>query len=353
MDRNKKIYFLQERNIRGNTAGTKLKDDLMSFFKSENCIPLNKVPLYSSNRQSILYYLKSLFSIVTLIITLLFSHGKTIFMIYPFIKISLWKRPLISASKRNRIIVFLFDIRYFQYKCFDNHKNFSLEEETSFLNNFSECIALTKSEEQLLKQHGLSIQTHSLEFLDYKSSVYCRNYSDRVKNSVAYAGYLPRAKFLNNISSATLSQISIHVFGDIGSVSSFKDGLIYHGSYNSSDLVKELSMFQFGLVWDGDDCDSFGSFYGGYEKYIIPHKAACYINSGLPIIVWRDSAIASFVNEFEIGICIDCIDDIPAAISKLEEKDYLRLIKNVSNIQMKTSSFGYMKTIFDKIVNKK
>ena len=345
------IYYILEENKRGNTAGTKLKDDLMSFFRNSGYKPVNKIPLYSNNKKTFLYLIKSFISTIALSIKLSFIKKKTIVMVYPLIKINFWKHAFMLACKKNKIILLLFDLRYFQYKCFGDHKDFSLKEETAFLNNAYACIAHTLFEKQLLLENGLTTKTYTLEFLDYISNVFCLEPQTRLPNNIAFAGYLPRASFLNKVDLKTFKNISINIYGDTETLKAKNPNLHYCGSYDGQSLINEMSSCQFGLVWDGDDIDTFGNFYGGYEKYIIPHKAVSYINAGLPLIVWSDSALAQFVDKYNVGIKIKNINEIPSAISKIGDDEYALLISNVKAVQKLTSSCSFIKRTFNEILS--
>lgn len=345
------IYFLNETNSRGNTAGTKLKDDVLSFFKDAKFRPINKIPLISGNKKGVFYIIKSAIGVLSITFKLLFSKNQTIIMIYPLIKISFWKHAFIRACKRNIVVLYVFDLLYYQYKCFNTHKDFSLEQECHFLNNASLCILASEKEKRILNQNGLTAKTKVLDFLDYRSDIYCEPINNRIKNSVAFAGYLKRSSFLEHLSNE--GKTSFFLFGDgFESLNVHNSKIAYVGSFDSESLVFQMKQYMFGLVWDGNNQETLEHFYGGYEKVIIPHKSMAYINAGLPLIVWSNSAVADLVDKYNIGIKINNLNEIDEAISLIDESKYRDMMNNLLDIQKKLSSDYYLKNALGDLIAK-
>ncbi|MCR4562902.1 MAG: hypothetical protein K5694_06870 [Bacilli bacterium] len=340
---------MNEKNDRGNTAGTKLKNDILSFFKEAQFKPINKIPLVSGNKKGVFYVLRSIIGLIPVIWKLLFSKKRTIIMIYPLIKISFWKRAFYRACKRNTIILYVFDLLYYQYKCFNTHKDFTLEQECKFLNNSSVCILASEKEKKILNENGLTTDTKVLDFLDYKSDTYCEPINNRIRNSVAFAGYLKRSTFLKRLDNK--DEILFFLFGDgFDSLNIHNSKITHVGSFDSESLVSKMKHYMFGLVWDGDDEKTLEYFYGGYEKIIIPHKSMAYINAGLPLIVWSKSAIADLVDKYNIGIKINSLNEINDAISLVDEIKYQKMVNNLLEIQKLLSSNYYLKRALNDLI---
>ena len=103
------------------------------------------------------------------------------------------------------------------------------------------------------------------------------------------------------------------------------------------------------MVWDGnyDESDQNEGFKN-YTKYNNPHKLSCYIAAGLPVIVWRKSAAAQFVNKYNIGYTISNLYDI----NNLDFSDYEEKLKNVSVIQKKVCNGKFTKDAINKVLEK-
>ena len=59
-----------------------------------------------------------------------------------------------------------------------------------------------------------------------------------------------------------------------------------------------------------------------------PRAVSIYLAQGMPVIVWKWAALAGFVRENKLGLVVDTIDDIPAAIAALTAEDYADMAAN-------------------------
>ena len=57
----------------------------------------------------------------------------------------------------------------------------------------------------------------------------------------------------------------------------------------------------------------------------------------IPVIVWKKSALADYVEENKIGITIDSLDEIDTILNNMKKNDYLELLKNVKIISNKVT----------------
>ena len=103
-----------------------------------------------------------------------------------------------------------------------------------------------------------------------------------------------------------------------------KENINYGGAVMPEELPYKMSG-SFGLVWDGERSDTCSGIYGNYLKINNPHKTSLYIASELPVIIWKEAALAPFVTENGLGIAVDSLEEIPEMISKLSEADYLQM----------------------------
>lgn len=94
----------------------------------------------------------------------------------------------------------------------------------------------------------------------------------------------------------------------------------------------------FGLVWDGPESKTCTGVYGDYLKFNNPHKTSLYLASGLPIIIWKEAAMAQFVLKNECGIVIDSLDDIEFKLSKISSASYRKMKMNAEEIGKKLRS---------------
>ena len=122
--------------------------------------------------------------------------------------------------------------------------------------------------------------------------------------------------------------------------------IVYKGSFIPEEV--EGVDGTWGLVWDGESCDNCSGCYGEYLKIIASHKLSLYIACGKPVIVWSNSAMASFVSKHGIGILVDRLDQVGRAIRKA---NYDRICKSVERVSQDFISGKFMLGIIKQITS--
>ena len=56
-----------------------------------------------------------------------------------------------------------------------------------------------------------------------------------------------------------------------------------------------------------------------------PRKMSLYLVYGMPVIVWKWSAMAAFVRENRLGLVVESIDEIPRAIAAITAEEYAEM----------------------------
>lgn len=115
--------------------------------------------------------------------------------------------------------------------------------------------------------------------------------------------------------------------------------LHYFGSFTPDELPGKLQG-SFGLIWDGPSAKTCEGVFGEYLKINNPHKTSLYLASGIPVLVWRQAAIADFVQEHHCGIVIDSLDQIHDILQKLSEEDYKNLVLAAGKVSQQLAE-GY------------
>lgn len=109
------------------------------------------------------------------------------------------------------------------------------------------------------------------------------------------------------------------------------DNVFYKGVAEPEELPRKLSD-GFGLVWDGDSVETCGGSYGQYLRYNNPHKLSLYLASGLPVILWEESAEAEFVKVNKCGITVQSLYEIGDKLSQMPESEYVEMAENSMRI---------------------
>ena len=122
----------------------------------------------------------------------------------------------------------------------------------------------------------------------------------------------------------------------------------YHGSFLPEELPSYINS-AFGLVWDGNDINTCSGEFGNYLRFNNPHKMSLYMATGIPVVVWDQSAIADFVEKNNVGIIVSDLIDLNDKLSNISIDSYNEMVKNVKLIQEKVLGGGYFKAAISKI----
>lgn len=148
---------------------------------------------------------------------------------------------------------------------------------------------------------------------------------------VIIAGNLTKEKCAYLYKMPEYKNVCFNLYG-VGYDGKNDDKVSYKGKFPPDELIENLQG-NFGLVWDGETCETCSGVCGQYLKYNNPHKFSLYIAAGIPPIVWSQSALADYVRKNNIGICIDSLEQLDEILGKLDKKDYETMVNNVRNIR--------------------
>ena len=132
-----------------------------------------------------------------------------------------------------------------------------------------------------------------------------------------------------------------------------KEGIFEYKGIFPPELLPEKLEGSFGLVWDGEETEGCGGVAGEYIKINNPHKCSLYLASGLPVAIWDQAALASYVRDNQVGICVSSLSDIPEAVKKLTDDEYFKMLENVDRVGKAIRAgdhiFNAMNSILEKI----
>lgn len=97
----------------------------------------------------------------------------------------------------------------------------------------------------------------------------------------------------------------------------------------------------FGLVWDGDSAETCSGMFGEYMRVNNPHKMSLYLAMGLPVIVWKGSAIAPFAARNRLGILVGSLFEIPEAVSAAASA-YSEFARNAAAVASRLRAGDFM-----------
>lgn len=242
------------------------------------------------------------------------ANPQVVYIQYPVYSAVVMDHALKILRKRSsaKIVLLVHDVESLRLSA--DHPEFLTAEIRRF-NSVDGLIVHNQAMADWLSDQGVTVPMSQLQLFDYVNPQ--RLITDATSSNICFAGNLRKAQFLNDV---PFKQVQVDVFGD--GLTLTNSQLIDHGSKSPDELPKYLTD-RFGLIWDGNSADTCSGEYGEYLKYNSPHKASLYLSSGLPVIVWSQSALAPVVSSLGAGLVVGSLDEIEPMLNELSEAEYL------------------------------
>ena len=266
---------------------------------------------------------------------------------YPFKKFYSFVCNIIHF-KKGKVVTVVHDLGTFR------RKKLSINEEIKRLNHTDSLIVHNNNMKNWLQRQKYTKPIVSLEIFDYLSSATPENKPgyDGKFIKVIYAGALSykKNKYLYLLDDI-ISEWRFELYGNGFEEDKIrnKTHFTYKGFCPSEQLIANVSA-HFGLIWDGESTQTCSGDFGEYLKINNPHKASLYIRCNLPIIIWKEAALAPFILEHKIGICIDSLEELNTVLPSISIKEYHEMKENIKEIDKKISSGFYFTKALNSIV---
>lgn len=187
-----------------------------------------------------------------------------------------------------------------------------------------------------------------LEIFDYLSETKREQSAKSEKASIAIAGNLAKGKsgYIYELMKKDTG-LQVHLYGINFDERESTSDAIYHGSFKPEVLPDHLEG-DFGLVWDGPSAESCVGNTGEYLKYNNPHKTSLYLSSNMPVLIWKEAAMADFIIANQVGIAVDSLYDAKKAIDAVSAEEYRKMCENVKKISGNLKEGYYFKKALEK-----
>ena len=256
-----------------------------------------------------------------------------------------------AKLKRCKVITIVHDVRVLKGRVKD------IQKELSKIINSDVIIVHNESMKQWFLEQGTKIPIVVLGIFDYVSEERPVQNKDIVKKTtydIAYAGGFGAGKnaYIFDFDTLENNKYNLKLYG-VGFDASNrkvdeKDSVIlYQGAFPSDQVAHKIEA-DFGLVWDGISTESCSGDLGEYLKYNNPHKTSLYLLCGLPVIVWDQAAIATFIVENNLGIGVSNLADLNKILTNLTDADYQTMKSNVLKVQEKVMKGQFVETAVNK-----
>ena len=305
------------------------------------------IPIYvlsdaSKNRlfNGIIRRVNILFSIYGFYRKCLKIKDSIVFMQYPFLQLSPYGRFFLLKhlkSNGNKIIYLVHDLDSVRY---NKLKMLHVEQKELLLADI--CIVHSFPMLIHLNQLGISVK-HSviLKFFDYRLQYSFPKQRDLRDIKLVFAGNLEKSHFLRQLDRVDWDKnVYLFLYGSWSDNVVINDRIFYKGKFSPNNIEEVEG--NWGLVWDGESINTCVGLYGNYLKINAPFKMSMYLAANLPVIVWGKSAMAEYVKLYNIGICIDSLNEIPNKIMSLTDMQINEIKHNVKCISEKIRCGGML-----------
>ncbi len=227
--------------------------------------------------------------------------------------------------------------------------------DNQLLRLFDKVICHNESMQKYLVDKGFdNNKLIDLQIFDYLCDTpYNSQEFDLSKVQIAIAGNLSFGKsgYIYELGSSIdrNSKIQINVYGSRFDFAKATESIVYKGSFDP-DILPEVLEGNFGLVWDGSSAKSCIGNTGNYLKYNDPHKTSLYLASGIPVIVWKEAAIADFVINNKVGFAVSSLMDLNSAIATITVDEYRIMKNNAVKVGKKLRSGYFTKKAFESAI---
>ena len=328
-------------------AGNKAKTDSEATLDSLGAVNLGLPQKVNGNKVGAFFY--NLAGVVRYLFTV--RRGDIVLLQYPVKKyFTLICR--VAHHRGARVVALVHDLGSMR------RRKLTVAQELRRLEHADGVIATNEVMEQWLIDQGLKVAfTDHMGLWDYlspaQSPVATTEETPSSTSSaisprptiIAYAGNLKerKASWLRQWPEGGHPYV-IHVFGhsELEGLTARQD-LQVMGSAAPETFISRCGC-DLGLVWDGHSIDTCTGNFGEYLRYNTPHKVSFYLRAGLPVVVWRQSAMAHIVEQEGIGITIDRLADLDRLLP-LPPEELARLRSNVARVGQRIAQGDYLREV--------
>ena len=285
------------------------------------------------------------------------NKGDKIFVQFPCVEHSIFLSNTLKKMKKKgvEIVLLIHDLELLRMAkrtdvSFAKKVRLYIEEKNTLL-YATKIIAHNEHMRRFLSEIGIEDdRIIVLEIFDYLipnlSEESLQNNKTRLNDPIIVAGNLRRhkAEYVYHLPAAP----KFNLYG-VGYEDKEQSNVCYKGAFDPNDLIYVMEG-SFGLVWDGQSADTCTGVYGDYLKINNPHKTSLYLAAGKPIIIWKEAALAGFVEENHCGILVDSLIEINETIRKMSNEEYRQMQCSAQQIGKRIRKGFYLMKAIKEIV---
>lgn len=274
-------------------------------------------------------------------------HDAIMFIQYPFISCSQYVAKHILQTLHNngnKLIFIIHDIESVRQKDCKNIDKGLLD---------LADVAIVHSHQMGQALHKIinnDVNTVSLGFFDYRSSLNVPIQQDYRNVCLIFAGNLYRASFVKKLNELPFDKnFQINLYGIKSPLVQVSKYVHYKGKFDANDYSTIEG--NWGLVWDGESLNTCSGDFGEYLRINASFKLSLYLAAHRPVIVWKNSAMAQYVEQLHLGICVESLYDIYDAISNLSDTEIYEIKHGVEMASEEVRKGSRLRLASQKAIN--
>ena len=178
-----------------------------------------------------------------------------------------------------------------------------------------------------------------LKLFDYLVDMELKKIERKKDDPIIIAGNLSKEKAAYLTFLSEIPKVKFNLYGKGYSPEKKDLNINYKGAFLPEELLNNLEG-SYGLVWDGVSKEACKGGFGEYLKYNNPHKVSMYLAAGIPVIIWKDAALADFIENNKLGYTISSLDELSNIMVNITDEEYNEKLLNAKAISEKIKK-GY------------
>lgn len=323
-------------------SGNKAKEDIDVIMEREG---FRNVAWSLKSHNAVMRFVSKLVSVMLLMVRV--RKGDVLLVQYPFKKYYELVCRL-THLRGGKVVTLIHDLGSFR------RKKLTVPQENVRLMHTDVLIVHNEAMKQFLVDNGFTKPIVTLGIFDYLAPTegHTPVKADGEEWQVVYAGGLAKRKntFLYLLDEHIKGwHFNIHGRGLDEEYTREWRNITPCGFIRSDDFIRS-SVGHFGLVWDGSSIDECAGDWGVYLKVNNPHKTSFYLRSGKPVIMWREAALAPFVEREGVGFAVGSLREIGERLAAITPQEYEQMCRRAEAVSRRLAEGYYFREAFRKSV---
>lgn len=273
------------------------------------------------------------------------QSGDIVILQYPILNTVIGLEKVLNKAKKNgiNVIALVHDLDSLRYKPEYQGKMLCKRVQKEDKEILKACTKIIVHNDKM-KQKVIELGNESekiivLKLFDYLCDIELKEIQRKKDEPIIIAGNLSKEKaaYLKNLKD--IKDVKFNLYGIGYEKDDEEKNVEYKGAFLPDELLNNL-YGSYGLVWDGNSIDECKGGFGEYLKYNNPHKVSMYMAAGIPVIIWKEAALAELIQENRLGFVVSNLQELSEKLEKVTDEEYNEYLNNAKRFSEKVKN-GY------------